>query len=55
MGHHPGGLWTDPLSYILPASDAAYQQDLQTRASALLHPQSANRYSSLDGLFEGLG
>jgi hypothetical protein len=44
-----GGLWSDPLSYILPHSDAGYQQALQERS---LDP---DKYSSLNGLFSSFG
>lgn len=44
-----GGLWSDPLSYILPYSDADYQQALQERS---LDP---DKYSSLNGLFASFG
>jgi len=44
-----GGLWSDPLSYILPHSDADYQQALQERS---LNP---DKYSSLNGLFAAFG
>jgi hypothetical protein len=44
-----GGLWSDPLSYILPHSDADYQEALQERS---LDP---DKYSSLNGLFASFG
>ena len=45
----PGGLWSDPLSYILPHSDAEYQEALAERSK---DPES---YSSLNGLFTAFG
>lgn len=44
-----GGLWSDPLSYILPHSDADYQQALYARS------MEPDKYSSLNGLFASFG
>jgi hypothetical protein len=47
------GLWSDPLTYVLPHSDALYQQALQERGrDLLLHPA---KYSSFEGLCSSLG
>ena len=45
----PGGLWSDPMSYILPHSDEKYQEVLLERSS------DPDKYSSLNGLFTSFG